>query len=79
MSVVMTTMYTGVSVKTDMEKGVFDRFRTLPIWRPSVMVGHLLGDAFRYAMACVVILTVGLVLGYRPAAAWPGRRPGWGC
>ncbi|UWM50280.1 ABC transporter permease [Streptomyces carpaticus] len=78
MSVVMTTMYTGVSVKTDMEKGVFDRFRTLPIWRPSVMVGYLLGDAFRYAMACVVILTVGLVLGYRPGGGAAGALAGMG-
>ncbi|MFE9766878.1 ABC transporter permease [Streptomyces sp. NPDC005808] len=66
MSVVMITMYTGVSVNTDIEKGVFDRFRTLPIWRPSVMVGYLLGDALRYTMASVVMLVVGVILGYRP-------------
>ncbi|MFH8490132.1 ABC transporter permease [Streptomyces longisporoflavus] len=66
MSVVMITMYTGVSVNTDIEKGVFDRFRTLPIWRPSVMVGYLLGDALRYAIASVVMLTVGIILGFRP-------------
>ncbi|SCK35740.1 ABC-2 type transport system permease protein [Streptomyces sp. WMMB 714] len=72
MSVVMTTMYTGVSVNTDIEKGVFDRFRTLPIWRPAPMVGYLLGDAFRYTMASVVILTVGLVLGFRPGGGFMG-------
>ncbi|EDY56213.1 MULTISPECIES: ABC transporter permease [Streptomyces] len=66
MSVVMITMYTGVSVNTDIEKGVFDRFRSLPIWRPSVMVGYLLGDALRYTIASVVMLVVGLVIGYRP-------------
>ncbi|MER5213981.1 ABC transporter permease [Streptomyces sp. NPDC002838] len=66
MSVVMITMYTGVSVNIDIEKGVFDRFRTLPIWRPSTMVGYLLGDALRYSIASVVMLTVGLILGYRP-------------
>ncbi|GAA2390594.1 ABC transporter permease [Streptomyces coeruleofuscus] len=66
MSVVMITMYTGVSVNTDIEKGVFDRFRTLPIWRPSTMVGYLLGDALRYTIASVVMLTVGIILGYRP-------------
>lgn len=66
MSVVMITMYTGVSVNTDIEKGVFDRFRTLPIWRPSTMVGYLLGDALRYTIASVVMLTVGLIVGYRP-------------
>ena len=65
-SVVMITMYTGVEVNKDIEKGVFDRFRTLSIWRPAPMVGYLLGDAFRYTMASAVILTVGLILGFRP-------------
>lgn len=72
MSVVMITMYTGVSVNTDIEKGVFDRFRTLPIWRPSVMVGYLLGDALRYTIASVVMLVVGLVIGYRPDGGFSG-------
>ncbi|MGW7078818.1 ABC transporter permease [Streptomyces sp. NPDC054871] len=66
MSVVMITMYTGVSVNIDIEKGVFDRFRTLPIWRPSVMVGYLLGDALRYAIASMVMLAVGMIIGFRP-------------
>ncbi|GAA3393717.1 ABC transporter permease [Streptomyces roseoviridis] len=66
MSVVMITMYTGVSVNTDIEKGVFDRFRTLPIWRPAPMVGYLLGDVVRYLIASAVMLTVGIVIGYRP-------------
>ncbi|MCI3931913.1 ABC transporter permease [Streptomyces sp. AN091965] len=69
MSVVMITMYTGVSVNTDIEKGVFDRFRSLPIWRPSAMVGYLLGDVLRYAMASAVMLSVGLILGFRPDGA----------
>ena len=69
MSVVMITMYTGVSVNTDIEKGVFDRFRSLPIWRPSTLVGYLLGDALRYAMASAVMLTVGIIMGFRPDSA----------
>ncbi|MFE2290839.1 ABC transporter permease [Streptomyces sp. NPDC059452] len=66
MSVVMITMYTGVSVNTDITKGVFDRFRTLPIWRPAPMVGYLLGDVLRYVLASVVMLTVGMIIGFRP-------------
>lgn len=72
MSVVMITMYTGVSVNTDIEKGVFDRFRTLPIWRPSAMVGYLLGDMLRYTIASVVMLSIGLLLGFRPAGGVVG-------
>ncbi|MFI5607956.1 ABC transporter permease [Amycolatopsis sp. NPDC051903] len=71
-SVVMITMYTGLAVNTDIEKGVFDRFRTLPIWRPSAMVGYLLGDALRYLIASAVIMVVGLILGFRPAGGIVG-------
>ena len=65
-SVVMITMYTGVGVNTDIEKGVFDRFRTLPIWRPAALVGAIFGDLLRYILASAVILGVGLALGFRP-------------
>ncbi|PZG03432.1 ABC transporter permease [Nonomuraea aridisoli] len=71
-SIVMITMYTGVEVNKDIEKGVFDRFRTLPIWRPSTLVGYLLGDLLRYVIASIVILAVGLVLGFRPQGGVTG-------
>ncbi|HVK21847.1 MAG TPA: ABC transporter permease [Actinokineospora sp.] len=71
-SVVMITMYTGVAVNTDIEKGVFDRFRTLPIWRPAPMVGYILGDLLRYVLAATTIMIVGLVLGFRPGGGFPG-------
>jgi ABC-2 type transport system permease protein len=66
MTVSWITMYTGQALNTDISKGVFDRFRSLPIWRPAVLVGMLLADTARYLMASVVILTVGIVLGFRP-------------
>ena len=65
-SVVMITMYTGVGLNTDIEKGVFDRFRTLPVWRPAALVGMIFGDVLRYILAATVIIVVGLVLGFRP-------------
>jgi ABC-2 type transport system permease protein len=65
-SVVMITMYTGVGLNTDIEKGVFDRFRTLPVWRPAALVGMIFGDVLRYILAALVILSVGLILGFRP-------------
>ncbi|KZB79453.1 ABC transporter permease [Amycolatopsis regifaucium] len=71
-SILMITMYTGISVNTDIEKGVFDRFRTLPIWRPSAMVGYLLGDMLRYLIASLVILGIGLIMGFRPAGGVGG-------
>jgi ABC-2 type transport system permease protein len=71
-SVVMITMYTGVAVNNDIEKGVFDRFRTLSVWRAAPMVGYLLGDVLRYLIASVVIMVVGLVMGFRPDGGVPG-------
>lgn len=72
MSVVMITMYTGIAVNTDIAKGVFDRFRTLPIWRPAPMVGYLLGDVLRYLLASAVMLAVGMSIGFRPGGGLPG-------
>jgi ABC-2 type transport system permease protein len=68
MTVAWITMYTGQGLNTDIGKGVFDRFRSLPIWRPAVLVGMLLADALRYTMAAFVIIVVGTVLGFRPDA-----------
>ena len=59
MNVTWITMYTGQGLKPDMDKGVFDRFRSLPIWRPAVLVGMLLADAVRYTISCAVMLAVG--------------------
>jgi ABC-2 type transport system permease protein len=66
MTVSWITIYTGQALNTDISKGVFDRFRSLPIWRPAVLVGMLLADAVRYTLASIVILTLGVVLGFRP-------------
>ncbi len=44
-SVTFTTVYSGVSLNTDLTKGVVDRFRSLPIWRPAPLLGSLLGDS----------------------------------
>jgi len=66
MTVSWITMYTGQALNTDISKGIFDRFRSLPIWRPAVLVGMLLADAARYAMAATVVIAVGLALGFRP-------------
>lgn len=71
-TVAMITMYTGLTLNRDIEKGVFDRFRSLPIWRPSTLIGPLLADAVRYTLAATVILLLGLVLGFRPQAGVVG-------
>ena len=72
MSVLFTTVYSGVALNTDLTKGVVDRFRSLPIWRPAPLLGSLLGDSVRYVIAGTVIIVVGVALGYRPDAGVGG-------
>jgi ABC-2 type transport system permease protein len=66
MTVSWITIYTGMGLNTDISKGVFDRFRSLPIWRPALLVGMLLADVARYTMAIVIMLALGTALGFRP-------------
>ena len=72
MSVLFTTVYSGVALNTDLTKGVVDRFRSLPIWRPAPLVGSLLGDSVRYLVGGTVIIVLGVILGFRPDAGVPG-------
>jgi ABC-2 type transport system permease protein len=72
MSVLFTTVYSGIALNTDLTKGVVDRFRSLPIWRPSPLVGALLGDSVRYLVAGTVIVVLGIILGFRPSAGMGG-------
>jgi ABC-2 type transport system permease protein len=72
MSVLFTTVYSGVALNTDRTKGVIDRFRSLPIWRAAPLLGSLLGDAVRYVVAGTVIIGLGVLLGYRPEAGVVG-------
>lgn len=68
-TVVLTSVVTGVQLKEDMEKGVFDRFKSLPIARISALSGALTADMVRYAIASILTLAMGLIMGFRPHAA----------
>jgi ABC-2 type transport system permease protein len=65
-TVVFTSVYTGFTLNTDIGKGVFDRFRSLPIWKPAPLVGAMLGDSVRYSISSLVVIVVGLIMGFRP-------------
>jgi ABC-2 type transport system permease protein len=66
-TIIFITVYTGVGLNTDIQKGLYDRFRSLPIWQPSPLFGALVGDLFRYSVATALILIIGFILGFRPA------------
>ena len=63
-SVLFTAVYSGVALNTDMTKGVVDRFRSLPVWRPAPLVGAVLGDAARYTLASTIVVVLGLIMGF---------------
>lgn len=56
---------TGVTIVTDMKKGVFDRFRSMPIGRSAPLIGSVLGDSVRYVVAIAMLFGLGFALGFR--------------
>jgi ABC-2 type transport system permease protein len=71
-TVIFASMYTGVTLNTDLSKGIYDRFRSLPIWHLSPIMGAMFGDFLRYTLSSVIVVLVGLLLGYRPEAGFAG-------
>ncbi|MED1471413.1 ABC transporter permease [Bacillus salipaludis] len=65
-TVITTSIVTGVQLREDMDKGVFDRFKSLPIARIAPLAGALLADTIRYTIATVLTFTMGYIMGYRP-------------
>lgn len=59
------TIYTATGLATDLQKGTFDRFRSLPIARSAPLTGRIVGDVLRQLWSLVVLLAVGVVLGFR--------------
>jgi ABC-2 type transport system permease protein len=71
-TIVFITVYTGVGLNTDIQKGLYDRFRSLPMWQPAPLFGALLGDVARYSLAGAIIIVVGVIIGFRPAGGLLG-------
>lgn len=71
-TVIGTSIVTGVQLREDMDKGIFDRFKSMPIARIAPLAGALMADTIRYTIATVLTLTMGYIMGYRPEG-------GFGC
>ena len=65
----------GVNLNSDIEKGVFDRFRSLPIMRAAPLIGSVMADIVRYVVVCVITLGFGYILGFRASTSPRGRSP----
>src|ERR1700742_50269 len=73
-TVLTTCMSTGVQLREDMEKGVFDRFKSLPISRIAPLAGPMVADLIRYLIAGGLTFAMGLIIGYRPRGGAVGGR-----
>ena len=71
-TVMFNAVYSGMGLSTDLGKGLFDRFRSLPIWSLSPFAGLMVGDVLRHLIAGGIILGIGLALGFRPEAGIGG-------
>lgn len=72
MSIAIVTMYGGARLAQDVTTGVFDRFRSLAVWRGALVLGGLLSDFGRYLFASAIVVALGLIMGYRPAGGASG-------
>jgi ABC-2 type transport system permease protein len=86
-----SAMGTAVGLSSDLSTGVIDRFRTLPMWGPAVLVGRSVADLLSAALCAAIVAGTGLAIGWRPAGSVAGLFGGfalfllfgyalsWGC
>jgi ABC-2 type transport system permease protein len=72
MTVATSVSGTSVSVAMDMTEGIVARFRTMAIFRPSVLTGHVLGSMVQTLLSVAVVAVVAVLVGFRPAAGVGG-------
>jgi oleandomycin transport system permease protein len=65
MTVIFASMGTGIGLNTDVTKGIFDRFRSLPIARSAPLTGTIMGDFIRYFVSVAMVFAYGSLLGFR--------------
>ncbi|MFC7359875.1 ABC transporter permease [Nocardioides astragali] len=71
-TVLTACVATGVQLRQDLDSGVFDRFKVLPIARIAPLAGPMVADMLRYFIAAVLTFGVGIVIGYRPGGGFTG-------
>jgi ABC-2 type transport system permease protein len=71
-TVLTACVATGVQLREDMDKGVFDRFKVLPIARIAPLAGPMVADMLRYLIAGTLTFLTGMALGYRPGGGFFG-------
>jgi ABC-2 type transport system permease protein len=62
--------YTAIGVATDLQRGIIDRFKSLPMISSAVLIGHTVADLVRNTVSAVIMILVGLAVGFRPNATF---------
>ena len=70
LNLVTSTMGTAVGLSTDLNEGMIDRFRALPMWRSAVLVGRSVADLFTSCLCALIVGLTGLVVGWRPGSSY---------
>jgi len=70
LNLITSTMGTAVGLSTDLNEGMIDRFRTLPMWRTAVLVGRSLADLLTSLLCALIVALSGLTVGWRPDASF---------
>jgi ABC-2 type transport system permease protein len=78
MNLTTSAMGTAVGLSSDLGSGVIDRFRTLPMWRPAVLVGRSLADLLTAVLCATFVALTGLAIGWRPDAGAASIAAGFG-
>jgi ABC-2 type transport system permease protein len=68
-AVAFGALTTSLSVATDMQKGIIDRIKSLPIFSLAVIMGHVVADLVRNVIQALIMIGVGLLVGFRPEAS----------
>ena len=71
-TVLTACVATGTQIREDMDKGVFDRFKVLPISRIAPLAGPMVADMIRYLIAASLTFGTGILMGYRPGGGASG-------
>lgn len=61
---------TAIAICNDLQRGIVDRFRSLPMSNLAVLNGHVVSDLFRNGISTIVMIVAGLAIGFRPTATW---------
>ena len=65
-SIAQGTQFTAINVSGDMTKGIIDRFRSMPISKAAVLVGHAGASILRNVIIAAIIIGTAFIIGFRP-------------